>query len=162
MSQPKLIISTSPSKRRPVLIFFTSIVAIFLFYELLYLTFGASAFIEDLTLILLLFPLLILIRNIILHSYFIKYFLYDQYVETITGIVSRNGHRAGIDRITDFALRQSVIQRALGICSVLISTAGSDGFEFKFKDLPREVGKKLIEELTVITRANAPKAGSSV
>lgn len=159
MNEPKLILKANPSKRRPVLIFVTSLVAIYLFYQLLYIAFGPSSFIEDIILILLLFPVLILIRNIILHSYFITYYLYDQYVETISGIVSREGHRAANDRITNFVLRQSIIQRALGICHVLISTAGSDGFEFRFRDIRLEQGKKLIEELTIITRKNTASQG---
>lgn len=107
---------------------------------------------------------LMAVTGILVTAHFVRFFtLYtitDDYVQTKEGILAKDIKRAPIARVTDFNMSQSVWQSVLSLSDVGISTAGGNGYEFRFRDLTIDDTSTVIEELTKRTKVEKPPDAS--
>jgi uncharacterized membrane protein YdbT with pleckstrin-like domain len=72
-----------------------------------------------------------------------RYILTDRTIEIRTGLISRDHRRTHVDRVQNLGIKQSVVQRLLGIGDVEWDTAGTDrsdaDFTFRGVDDPADV-----------------------
>jgi uncharacterized membrane protein YdbT with pleckstrin-like domain len=82
-----------------------------------------------------------------------RYLLTDRTIEIRTGLISRDHRRTHVDRVQNLGIKQSVVQRLLGIGDVEWDTAGTDrsdaDFTFRGVDDPADV----ITRAAVVTGA---------
>lgn len=65
------------------------------------------------------------------------YTISDQRLTIELGIVSKEVHETRIERVQNVSLRQSLLERALGVGTVDFDTAGGASFDFSFKGVSR-------------------------
>jgi uncharacterized membrane protein YdbT with pleckstrin-like domain len=69
------------------------------------------------------------------------YTITDRRLTIERGLLSREVHETGLDRVQNVGARQSVLERILGVGSVDFDTAGGAEFEFRFTGVehPRRI-----------------------
>jgi uncharacterized membrane protein YdbT with pleckstrin-like domain len=83
----------------------------------------------------------------ILDRYGKRYTVDAQKVEARKGIVSRHSESIQLDNLHEAELKQSVIQKILGVGDLCFSTAESTDAEVIFQDIPKPAAlKELIEQ----------------
>ncbi len=104
--------------------------------------------------------LIVLLVYAHLARFFMVYTINEEFIESRSGIIARNGVRVPFHRITDFAARQGLLQRILGLASVSVSTAGSSGAELVLRNLTRSNAARVIDELTRVTKTTSQAAAA--
>lgn len=161
VSQPtaQLLFRTNPSMRRPLLAFCCACIGVIIIYQLLEYLLGPSLLLTEIIVLLSIFPVVILIRNVILHSYFMIYSIFDDHIEKQSGIIAREIVRANHERIINFVMKQSMIQRLVGVCDILVSTAGTSLYEFKFSDVTVLEGSRILDLIKQVSKSSQNPGG---
>lgn len=71
----------------------------------------------------------------------VSYAITSRRVAVETGLFARDLQETGLDRIQNITVRQTLMERALGVGTVRFDTAGEMGYDFSFRgvDDPRRI-----------------------
>ncbi len=90
----------------------------------------------------------------------VTYWITSRRLAIETGLVSRDRREARLEAIQNVSIRQTLLQRALGIGTVDFDTAAEAGYDFRFRgvDDPRRVVRAVDRALDRDRRGSVPPA----
>jgi uncharacterized membrane protein YdbT with pleckstrin-like domain len=85
------------------------------------------------------------------------YTITDQRLTIERGLMTRELYETRLERVQNVSLRQSLLERVLGVGTVDFDTAGSAGFDFSFRGVsePRRIVRTVDRALRARLRASA-------
>ncbi len=86
---------------------------------------------------------------------FTKYSLTEEKLLIDTGVLSKNQEEIRLYRITDFSVRQSLLQRIFGVGDILVSSSDNLQHEFVIREVKKPYDiKEMLSEMVERERTN--------